>query len=100
MNIVITHGINYQQIAKIDFEYDGIQFTSEVMVGCETEEEAMKCVQETHLPNMRRNDRRLTGIVFDWEIPAVVEEPVIDEPVAPPEEPVIPDEPPVEGGGV
>ena len=63
INIEKIDDITWKAVVTID------DITSEVNVSCATEEEAMGCVKEYHLPNMRRNDRRLKDLVFDWEIP-------------------------------
>ena len=52
------------------------EVVSETLVSCDTEEEVL-ANKEILCDNIRRNDRSLKDVVFDWEIPVETEEPTI-----------------------
>jgi hypothetical protein len=67
-NIVLTqvNDITFKANIMITLENDVIE--SEVYVSTETIEDAYKCIEEIHLPNMKRNERKMKNFVLPMEV--------------------------------
>jgi hypothetical protein len=67
-NIVLTliDDITFKANVIITLENNVIE--SEVYVSTETMEDAYKCIEEIHLPNMKRNERRLKDFILPMEV--------------------------------
>lgn len=48
---------------------DNIILTGETTVATETQEAAHQYGERVFLPDLRRNHKQLTDLVFDWEVP-------------------------------
>jgi hypothetical protein len=67
-NIVLTliDDITFKANVIITLENNVIE--SEVYVSTETMEDAYKCIEEIHFPNMKRNERRLKDFILPMEV--------------------------------
>lgn len=63
-NITITRVADLLWEGKAEIEGNDV---GPIRIACETEEEAYNYVERTFLPDLRNNQRELSGLVFPWE---------------------------------
>jgi len=95
--MIISDGIDVEVVQTGEYEFKANisvgEVKSEVYISCDTAEQAIEAVKAYHLPNMRNGERSMVGMVFEWEIPVIVNEPTE---YAPQTEFIIPEETTIE----